>query len=95
MRAARPVDPDTLPATFAPARADSFAGLPPAYIAIAGYDPLRDDGARYAELLRAAGVPVELQNAETLVHGYVSLGAAVPTAANALAAALAALKAAL
>ena len=88
-------DDAALPATFAPARAESFAGLPPAYIATAEYDPLRDDGARYAELLRGAGVPVELRNAETLVHGYVSFGIAVPAAAGALATALAALKAAL
>jgi len=87
--------PDELPATYAPARAASFAGLPPAYIATAGYDPLRDDGVAYAELLRAAGVPVELHNAETLVHGYVSFGIAVPAAAEAFAASLAALKAGL
>jgi len=88
-------DQAALPATFAPARAESFAGLPPAYIATAEYDPLRDDGARYAELLRGAGVPVELHNADTLVHGYVSFGIAVPAAAEALATALAALKTAL
>jgi acetyl esterase/lipase len=47
-----------MPTTLAPARATDLAGLPPAYIAVAGRDPLRDDGARYAELLAAAGVPV-------------------------------------
>jgi acetyl esterase len=88
-------DPDARPATLAPANAENLAGLPPAYIATAQYDPIRDDGARYAELLRAAGVSVELHNAETLVHGYVSFGIAVPAAAEAVALALAALKAAL
>jgi acetyl esterase len=88
-------DAASLGAIFAPARAENFAGLPPAYIAIAEYDPLRDDGARYAELLRAAGVSVQLHNAETLMHGYVSFGPAVPAAADAFAASLDALKAAL
>jgi acetyl esterase len=87
--------PDTPPATLAPARAESLEGLPPAYIATAQYDPLRDDGAHYAELLRAAGVPVELHNAETLVHGYVAFATLVPAAAEALAQSLAALKAGL
>jgi acetyl esterase/lipase len=50
---------------------------------------------RYAELLRAAGVPVELHNADTLMHGYVSFGIAVPAAAEAFATSLDALKAAL
>ena len=86
-------DPAARPATLAPARAENLAGLPPAYIATAQYDPIRDDGVRYAELLRAAGVPVELHNAETLVHGYVSFGIAVPAAQEAVAKALAALKA--
>ena len=52
------LDLSDMPATLAPARAKDLAGLPPAYIAVAGHDPLRDDGARYAELLAAAGVPV-------------------------------------
>jgi acetyl esterase len=86
---------DTPPATLAPARAASFAGLPPAYIATAQYDPLRDDGAHYAQLLRAAGVPVQLHNAETLVHGYAAFAVLVPAAAEALAQSFAALKAGL
>jgi acetyl esterase/lipase len=69
--------------------------LPPAYIAVAGHDPLRDDGARYAELLRAAGVPVVLHNAETLVHGYAGFAVVVPAAAEAVDRGLRALRAAL
>jgi acetyl esterase/lipase len=72
------------PATLVPARADNLSGLPPAYIAVAGYDPLRDDGARYAELLVAAGVPVELHNAETLIHGYIGYAGVVPAATEAV-----------
>ena len=52
------MDLTDMPATLAPARAENLAGLPPAYIAVAGHDPLRDDGARYAGLLVAAGFPV-------------------------------------
>jgi acetyl esterase len=88
-------DPRARPATLAPARAENFAGLPRAYIATAQYDPIHDDCVRYAELLRAAGVPVEHHNAETLVHGYASFSTAVPAAAAAVALALAAVKAAL
>jgi acetyl esterase/lipase len=72
------------PTTLVPARADNLSGLPPAYIAVAGYDPLRDDGARYAELLAAAGVPVELHNAETLIHGYIGYAGVVPAATEAV-----------
>jgi acetyl esterase/lipase len=81
--------------TLAPARAADLSGLPPAYVAVAGHDPLRDDGMRYAELLSAAGVPVELHNAETLVHGYVGYAGVVPTATEAADRALAALRRAL
>jgi acetyl esterase len=88
-------DPATLPVTLAPANATDFSGLPPAYIGTAEHDPLRDDGARYAELLRAAGVPVELRNEPTMVHGFVSLALVVPAAAEATNRGLAALKAAL
>ena len=89
------VDLSDPPATLAPARAASLADLPPAYIAVAGHDPLRDDGIRYGELLAAAGVPVQVHNAETLIHGYLGYAGAIPAATEATDRGLAALKAAL
>ena len=50
---------------------------------------------RYAELLGAAGVPVELHNAETLVHGYAGYDGVVPAATEAVAGALLSLQRAL
>ena len=85
-------DHATLPATLAPANAADLSGLPPAFIGTAEHDPLRDDGAHYAELLRAAGVPVELCNEPNLVHGYVSFALVVPAAAEAANRGVAALK---
>lgn len=83
------------PADLAPGRAEDLTGLAPAYVAVAGHDPLRDDGARYAELLAAAGVPVQFHNAETLVHGYLGYAGVVPAATEATARGLAALREAL
>jgi acetyl esterase/lipase len=88
-------DPAKLPPTLAPANTADLSGLPPAYIGTAEYDPIRDDGARYAELLSAAGVSVELYNAPTLVHGFASFALVVPAAAEATNRGVAALKAAL
>jgi len=88
-------DPTALPVTLAPANAADHSDLPPAYIGTAEHDPLRDDGARYAELLGAAGVPVEHSNEPTLVHGYASFALAIPAAAEATNRGLAALKKAL
>jgi acetyl esterase/lipase len=88
-------DPTTLPITLAPANAADHSGLPPAYIGTAEHDPLRDDGAYYAKLLNDAGVPAELSNEPTLVHGYVSFALLIPAAAEATNRGLAALKAAL
>jgi len=89
------MDLSDMPATLAPGRAKDLAGLPPAYIAVAGHDPLRDDGARYAELLTAAGVPVELHNAEGLIHGYLGYAGVVPAATDAMDRGLSALRTAL
>ena len=55
----------------APLDAASHHGLPPAFIATAGIDPLRDDGTLYAERLRLAGVEVEYRCAPRLLHGYL------------------------
>ena len=89
------IDLSNPPPEMAPGRAENLAGLPAAYIAVAGHDPLRDDGIRCGELLAAAGVPVEVDNAETLVHGYVGYAGVVPAATAGLDRGLAALRAAL
>ena len=89
------IDMSDPPPGMAPGRAENLAGLAPAYIGVAGYDPLRDDGIRYGELLAAAGVPVEVDNAETMVHGYIAYAGVVPAATAALDRGLAALRAAL
>ncbi len=88
------VDLSVPPATLVPAQGD-LSGLAAAYIAVAGHDPLRDDGIRYAELLTAAGVPVELHNAESLVHGFIAYAGVVPTATEATERGLRALRTAL
>ena len=92
---ARGQDLKNPPATLVPARATDLSGLAPAYIAVAGHDPLRDDGVRYGELLAAAGVPVEVHNAETLVHGYLAYAGVVPAATDAVDRGLSALRRAL
>jgi acetyl esterase len=56
-----------------PLLADSLSGLPPALIAVAGFDPLRDEGERYAAALRAAGTAVDLRCMGSLAHGFGSL----------------------
>ena len=56
-----------------PLLAESLSGLPPALIAVAGFDPLRDEGESYATALRAAGTAVDLRCLGSLTHGFASL----------------------
>lgn len=52
-----------------PLAATDFAGLPPAFIGVAEFDPLHDDGLLYRDRLRDAGVPVRFHPGHGLVHG--------------------------
>lgn len=61
-------------------RQERLEGLPPATILLAQYDPLRDEGLAYAEALKAAGVPVQLEIATGMIHGFFSMFQAVPDA---------------
>jgi acetyl esterase len=56
-----------------PLHAESLSGLAPALIAVAGFDPLRDEGESYAARLRAAGTPVDLRFMGSLTHGFANL----------------------
>jgi acetyl esterase len=68
----------------APLRAASLAGLPPAVLLLAGYDPLLDEGRAYARALADAGVRVVVQEEPTMAHGFLRFAACVPAAVPAL-----------
>jgi acetyl esterase len=57
-----------------PARAKTFAGLPPAYVLTAVADPLRDEGDEYAERLKGAGVSVTYKHFPGQFHGFFTMG---------------------
>jgi acetyl esterase/lipase len=65
-------------------RAEDLSGLPPAYVATAGFDPLRDEGETYAGRMREAGVRVVLQRHPSLIHTFANLTAICPSARTAM-----------
>jgi acetyl esterase len=77
-----------------PALAKSHAGLPPAFILTAGFDPLLDEGKQYAQLLARAGVEVAYREYPDMIHGFILMGGALDTADAAVAECCAQLRAA-
>jgi len=62
-----------------------LAGLPPALVLTAGYDPLRDEGLAYAEALTAAGNRAAYVCFERQIHGFITMGKVLDEAGTAIA----------
>lgn len=66
-----------------PLLATTLTGLPPAIVAVSGFDPLRDDGLAYATALLEDGVTTRVLEERDNVHGYISFTALSPTSKKA------------
>ena len=62
----------------------NLAGLPPALIITAGFDPLRDEGRQYADALSAAGSVAQYLCFERQIHGFITMGGVIDEASTAV-----------
>jgi acetyl esterase len=76
--------PDDDPRAASPMFWSDLAGAAKTLIATAGYDPLVDEGARYADMLRLAGTEVRHRQYPSLIHGFLSLAGGVTAARAAI-----------
>ena len=76
-----------------PQLAESHAGLPPAFVMTAGFDPLRDEGLMYANALTKAGVSSQYICFERQIHGFITMGRVMQEANTAVSLCASALKA--
>ena len=67
-----------------PLLAPSLAGLPPALVLTAGFDPLRDEGRQYADALSAAGNQAQYVCFERQVHGFITMSRVIDEAHTAV-----------
>ncbi|MFT4243202.1 MAG: alpha/beta hydrolase [Acidovorax sp.] len=68
---------------FAPLHAPDVDGVAPAWVGLAECDPLVDEGIAYADKLRMAGVPVDLDIYRGVTHEFIKMGRAIPEARQA------------
>jgi acetyl esterase len=69
---------------LSPLHGADLAGLPPAVIVTAEYDPLRDEGEAYGEALRAAGGTADVRRYDGMIHGFFGMGTVSPAAQAAI-----------
>ena len=63
-----------------PLLAKSLAGVAPAFVLTAGFDPLLDEGRAYAERLAREGVEIAYRNYEDMIHGFILMGGVLEVA---------------
>lgn len=80
---------------FAPIHAEHVENVAPLWLGLAECDPIFDDSMLWADKLRAAGVPVQLEVYHGVIHEFIKMGRAIPEALQAHADAAAALRHAL
>ncbi|MGH8218530.1 MAG: alpha/beta hydrolase [Steroidobacteraceae bacterium] len=83
---------DLVDERVSPLRASDLAGLPPAYVHTAEFDPMRDEGRAYADALECAGVRVSYTCHPGMIHHFYAMCGAIPSARRALEEAGAALR---
>ena len=69
---------------FSPVLADDIAGIAPLWLGLAECDPIVDDSLLWADKLRCAGVPVQLELYHGVIHEFIKMGRAIPEAHQAL-----------
>ena len=76
----------------APSVAKDLSGLPPALVITAEFDPLRDEGEDYAQLLQSAGVDAKCTRYDGMIHGFFGMSAIMDKGKQAISEAAVALK---
>lgn len=79
-----PAGADVNDPRVSPLAAKDVSGVAPAYVLVAGFDPLKDEGKDYAAKLKAAGVAVDYVEFESMIHGFLGMAGLVPQAGQAI-----------